>query len=156
MRRCRKKKTWLGNFASAIPRRARKRCWDDLERLFKSLCIRPGLPRRLALVCLVRRPSSRRNTAVCTAAHFCPVMVSARRLHSLSKRSSRYAWTFCMLRSSLSCCSPQHANVPVEFERFDVSGNTPSDAALFRRSMDSLRRNKVGLKGAQGSLWLGR
>lgn len=41
----------------------------------------------------------------------------------------------------------QHANVPVEFEKFNVSGNTSQDAALFKRSMDSLRRNKVGLKG---------
>jgi len=42
----------------------------------------------------------------------------------------------------------QHANVPVEFEKFNVSGDTTEDAALFKRSMDSLRRNKVGLKGA--------
>ncbi|GAA6052487.1 hypothetical protein JCM3770_001136 [Rhodotorula araucariae] len=41
----------------------------------------------------------------------------------------------------------EHANVPVEFEKFNVSGDTPEDAALFKRSMDSLRRNKVGLKG---------
>jgi hypothetical protein len=42
----------------------------------------------------------------------------------------------------------QHVNVPVEFERFDISGNTSQDAALFKQSMDSLKRNKVGLKGA--------
>lgn len=42
----------------------------------------------------------------------------------------------------------QHANVPVEFEKFNVSGGTSEDAALFKRSMDSLRRNKVGLKGS--------
>ncbi|TNY19123.1 mitochondrial NAD+-specific isocitrate dehydrogenase subunit 1 [Rhodotorula diobovata] len=41
----------------------------------------------------------------------------------------------------------EHANVPVEFEKFNVSGDTTEDAALFKRSMDSLRRNKVGLKG---------
>lgn len=41
----------------------------------------------------------------------------------------------------------QHTNVPVEFEKFNVSGETPEDAAVFKRSMDSLRRNKVGLKG---------
>ncbi|KDE08639.1 isocitrate dehydrogenase [NAD] subunit 1 [Microbotryum lychnidis-dioicae p1A1 Lamole] len=41
----------------------------------------------------------------------------------------------------------EHLNVPVEFERFDISGATSQDAALFKRSMDSLRRNKVGLKG---------
>lgn len=41
----------------------------------------------------------------------------------------------------------QHLRVPVEFERFDISGDTSEDAALFKQSMDSLRRNKVGLKG---------
>ncbi|GJN88195.1 hypothetical protein Rhopal_001160-T1 [Rhodotorula paludigena] len=41
----------------------------------------------------------------------------------------------------------EHANVPVEFEKFNISGGTPDDAALFKRSMDSLKRNKVGLKG---------
>ncbi|CEQ42992.1 SPOSA6832_04886 [Sporobolomyces salmonicolor] len=41
----------------------------------------------------------------------------------------------------------EHTNVPVEFEKYNISGNTPEDAALFKRSMDSLRRNKVGLKG---------
>ncbi|GAA5824663.1 hypothetical protein JCM10212_004704, partial [Sporobolomyces blumeae] len=41
----------------------------------------------------------------------------------------------------------EHTNVPVEFEKFNVSGETPEDAAIFKRSMDSLRRNKVGLKG---------
>ncbi|GAA5944210.1 isocitrate dehydrogenase (NAD(+)) IDH1 [Sporobolomyces koalae] len=41
----------------------------------------------------------------------------------------------------------EHTNVPVEFEKFNVSGETPEDAAVFKRSMDSLRRNKVGLKG---------
>lgn len=40
-----------------------------------------------------------------------------------------------------------HANVPVEFEEFKISGETSADEAVFRRSMDSLRRNKVGLKG---------
>lgn len=39
--------------------------------------------------------------------------------------------------------------VPVEFERFDISGDTSEDAALFKQSMDSLRRNKVGLKGEE-------
>ncbi|KAK4705674.1 isocitrate dehydrogenase (NAD+), partial [Phenoliferia sp. Uapishka_3] len=41
----------------------------------------------------------------------------------------------------------EHINVPIEFERFDISGDTSADAALFKQSMDSLRRNKVGLKG---------
>ncbi|GAA5974815.1 hypothetical protein JCM11641_008373 [Rhodosporidiobolus odoratus] len=41
----------------------------------------------------------------------------------------------------------EHLNVPVEFEKFNISGETSDDAALFKRAMDSLRRNKVGLKG---------
>ncbi|KAK4056211.1 isocitrate dehydrogenase (NAD(+)) idh1 [Microbotryomycetes sp. JL221] len=41
----------------------------------------------------------------------------------------------------------EHLNVPVEFEKFNISGNTSQDAALFKQSMDSLKRNKVGLKG---------
>jgi isocitrate dehydrogenase (NAD+) len=44
------------------------------------------------------------------------------------------------------------ANVPVEFEEFAVSGeNDPTDSE-FRKAMDSLRRNKVGLKGKVGLL----
>ncbi|KAI7864590.1 isocitrate dehydrogenase, NAD-dependent [Spinellus fusiger] len=39
------------------------------------------------------------------------------------------------------------ANVPVEFEQYDVSGLTSSDDALFQESLASLRRNKVGIKG---------
>jgi isocitrate dehydrogenase (NAD+) len=38
-------------------------------------------------------------------------------------------------------------NVPVEWEQYDVSGETTGGAALFRQAMDSLKRNKVGLKG---------
>ena len=50
--------------------------------------------------------------------------------------------------SHLPFLTVQHVNVPVEFERFDISGDTSQDAALFKQSMDSLKRNKVGLKGA--------
>ncbi|KAI9023775.1 isocitrate dehydrogenase, NAD-dependent [Phycomyces nitens] len=39
------------------------------------------------------------------------------------------------------------ANVPVEFEQYDVSGLTSSDEALFQESLASLRRNKIGIKG---------
>lgn len=39
------------------------------------------------------------------------------------------------------------ANVPVEFEQYDVSGLTSEDDALFKESLASLRRNKVGIKG---------
>jgi isocitrate dehydrogenase (NAD+) len=38
-------------------------------------------------------------------------------------------------------------NVPVEWEQYDVSGETTGGEALFREAMDSLKRNKVGLKG---------
>jgi isocitrate dehydrogenase (NAD+) len=36
--------------------------------------------------------------------------------------------------------------VPVEWEQYDVTGENPSDA-LFQEAMESLTRNKVGLKG---------
>lgn len=38
-------------------------------------------------------------------------------------------------------------NVPVEWEEFDVSGETHGSEKLFNEAMESLRRNKVGLKG---------
>lgn len=38
-------------------------------------------------------------------------------------------------------------SAPVEWEQFDVTGYTTSDDALFRQSVESLKRNKVGLKG---------
>ncbi|KAI8455108.1 hypothetical protein BY996DRAFT_6431127 [Phakopsora pachyrhizi] len=40
-----------------------------------------------------------------------------------------------------------HTNVPIEFEEFNISGETSEDQSVFQRSMDSLRRNRVGLKG---------
>lgn len=39
------------------------------------------------------------------------------------------------------------ANVPVEFEQYNVSGLSEEDD-LFKESVESLRRNKVGLKGS--------
>ena len=39
-------------------------------------------------------------------------------------------------------------NVPVEWEQFNVSGETHGSESLFKEAMESLRRNKVGLKGA--------
>ncbi|ORZ14427.1 mitochondrial NAD-dependent isocitrate dehydrogenase subunit 1 precursor [Lobosporangium transversale] len=39
------------------------------------------------------------------------------------------------------------ANVPVDWEQFDVSGYTSADDTTFKQSVESLRRNKVGLKG---------
>ncbi|BEI80085.1 hypothetical protein CcaverHIS002_0106140 [Cutaneotrichosporon cavernicola] len=38
-------------------------------------------------------------------------------------------------------------NVPVEWEEYNVSGETTGNAGLFQEAMDSLKRNKVGLKG---------
>ncbi len=38
-------------------------------------------------------------------------------------------------------------NVPVEWEEFNVSGETHGSEGLFKEAMESLRRNKVGLKG---------
>ncbi|GAA5809219.1 isocitrate dehydrogenase (NAD(+)) idh1 [Mucor flavus] len=38
-------------------------------------------------------------------------------------------------------------NVPVEFEQYDVSGLTSEDDKLYQESIESLRRNKVGIKG---------
>jgi isocitrate dehydrogenase (NAD+) len=39
------------------------------------------------------------------------------------------------------------AFVPVEFEQYDVTGYTAADDVVFRQSVESLRRNRVGLKG---------
>ena len=38
-------------------------------------------------------------------------------------------------------------NVPVEWEQYDLSGEMQGNDSLFQQAMDSLRRNKVGLKG---------
>ena len=38
-------------------------------------------------------------------------------------------------------------NVPVEWEQYDLSGDMQERDARFQQAMDSLRRNKVGLKG---------
>lgn len=43
-------------------------------------------------------------------------------------------------------------NVPVEWEQYDVSGETKGGEDLFRQAMDSLKRNKVGLKG-ESEMW---
>ncbi|KAF6762297.1 mitochondrial NAD-dependent isocitrate dehydrogenase subunit 1 precursor [Ephemerocybe angulata] len=40
-----------------------------------------------------------------------------------------------------------HVNAPIEWEQYDVSGMSSSGEALFKQAMDSLKRNKVGLKG---------
>ncbi|KAJ3161800.1 isocitrate dehydrogenase (NAD(+)) idh1 [Geranomyces michiganensis] len=39
------------------------------------------------------------------------------------------------------------ANVPVNWEQFDLSGYTKKDEQMLKQAMDSIRRNKVALKG---------
>lgn len=38
--------------------------------------------------------------------------------------------------------------MPVKFDQYDVSGQSGADDTLFQAATDSLKRNKVGLKGA--------
>nr|CAG8565755.1 2554_t:CDS:2 [Entrophospora candida] len=40
------------------------------------------------------------------------------------------------------------ANVPIEWEQYNVTGYTKDSDLLFQQSLESLRRNKVALKGA--------
>ncbi|MBM6386964.1 MAG: hypothetical protein JSY10_23685 [Paenibacillus sp.] len=40
------------------------------------------------------------------------------------------------------------ANVPVEFEQYDVTGINTKGDALYLEALESLRRNKVGIKGS--------
>ncbi|KAJ3143598.1 isocitrate dehydrogenase (NAD(+)) idh1 [Geranomyces variabilis] len=39
------------------------------------------------------------------------------------------------------------ANVPINWEQFDLSGYTKKDEQMLKQAMDSIRRNKVALKG---------
>jgi isocitrate dehydrogenase (NAD+) len=41
----------------------------------------------------------------------------------------------------------EHVNAPIEWEQYDVSGVSSSGEALFKQAMESLKRNRVGLKG---------
>ncbi|KAF9652181.1 hypothetical protein BDM02DRAFT_3137716 [Thelephora ganbajun] len=41
----------------------------------------------------------------------------------------------------------EHVNAPIEWEQYDVSGMSTAGENLFRQAMDSLKRNRVGLKG---------
>ena len=41
----------------------------------------------------------------------------------------------------------EYINAPIEWEQYDVSGMSSAGEALFIQAMDSLKRNKVGLKG---------
>ncbi|KAF8621642.1 hypothetical protein AX15_007660 [Amanita polypyramis BW_CC] len=40
-----------------------------------------------------------------------------------------------------------YVNAPIEWEQYDVSGVSSSGEALFKQAMESLKRNRVGLKG---------
>lgn len=41
----------------------------------------------------------------------------------------------------------EHVNAPIEWEQYNVSGMDSQGEALFNQAMDSLKRNRVGLKG---------
>lgn len=41
----------------------------------------------------------------------------------------------------------ESVNAPIEWDQYDVSGVSSSGEALFKQAMESLKRNKVGLKG---------
>lgn len=41
----------------------------------------------------------------------------------------------------------KHVNAPIAWEQYDVSGVSSSGEALFLEAMESLKRNRVGLKG---------
>ncbi|KAI0068644.1 hypothetical protein BV25DRAFT_1873704 [Artomyces pyxidatus] len=41
----------------------------------------------------------------------------------------------------------EYVNAPIEWDQYDVSGMSSSGEALFKQAMESLKRNKVGLKG---------
>ncbi|KAI0005029.1 hypothetical protein BJV74DRAFT_875592 [Russula compacta] len=41
----------------------------------------------------------------------------------------------------------ESVNAPIEWDQYDVSGMSSSGEALFKQAMESLKRNRVGLKG---------
>ena len=41
----------------------------------------------------------------------------------------------------------EHVNAPIEWEQYNVSGMSSEGEELFKQAMESLRRNRVGLKG---------
>ncbi|GAB1519575.1 isocitrate dehydrogenase (NAD(+)) idh1 [Rhizoctonia solani] len=41
----------------------------------------------------------------------------------------------------------EHVNAPIEWEQYDVSGLSSAGEVLFKEAMESLKRNRVGLKG---------
>ena len=46
----------------------------------------------------------------------------------------------------------EHVNAPIEWEQYNVSGESNEGEALFNQAMESLKRNRVGLKGELLSL----
>lgn len=40
-----------------------------------------------------------------------------------------------------------YVNAPIEWEQYNVSGMSSADEDLFNQAMESLKRNRVGLKG---------
>ena len=42
----------------------------------------------------------------------------------------------------------EYVNAPIEWEQYNVSGMSSEGEVLFKQAMESLRRNRVGLKGA--------
>lgn len=50
----------------------------------------------------------------------------------------------------------EHVNAPIEWEQYDVSGLSSAGESLFKEAMESLKRNKVGLKGMYLHLALSR
>jgi isocitrate dehydrogenase (NAD+) len=42
----------------------------------------------------------------------------------------------------------ESVNAPIEWDQYDVSGMSSAGEALFKQAMESLKRNKVGLKGS--------
>ena len=42
----------------------------------------------------------------------------------------------------------EYVNAPIEWEQYNVSGVSSSGEELFKQAVESLRRNRVGLKGA--------
>jgi isocitrate dehydrogenase (NAD+) len=46
----------------------------------------------------------------------------------------------------------EHVNAPIEWEQYNVSGISSSGEDLFKQAMESLKRNRVGLKGAYFSM----
>lgn len=42
----------------------------------------------------------------------------------------------------------EHANAPIEWDEFSISGQSSRDELEFQKAVRSLQKNKVGLKGA--------